>query len=90
MDNARSSAATTLDRRGPKLARMLEAKVKETQAFFLIEWEKRVGKRSERGISPSQRPNQKDVVEPSPTETLEMERKESRPTIISFQMGVSR
>jgi hypothetical protein len=51
-----------------------------------MEWEKRAGKRSWRGVEPSQ----KAQVEPSPTDTLVASRKVCSPATIAFQMGVSR
>jgi hypothetical protein len=62
----------------------------ETEAFGLTECEKRAGKLSERGARPVHISNQKDVWDPSPMVTCEMERKGLRTATKSFQMGVSR
>jgi hypothetical protein len=69
---------------------MPELKMEETHTFVLIEWEKRARKRSERGLLLIHLSNHKEMKEPFPILTLDMERKEFEPATISFQMGVLR
>lgn len=71
-----------------KLAMVLRAEA--TEILGRREWENKAGKREAKVKSPIQRSSQKAIERPFTISTLEMERKNSRPAEISFQIVESR
>jgi hypothetical protein len=72
------------------LSRSPEVRIGETEALEHVEWEKRAGKQSSKGVCPSQRSDQKEEDLPLPIITLETTMKEEMPEMMSFQTGVSK
>jgi hypothetical protein len=78
------------ERRGVKEDAMPSHNTNETEAFGLVIWLKSSEKRSQNDKEPFQQSRQRAEQVPLPIVTTEFSRKERRPAIIPFQIGVSR